>query len=716
MIESKGPVTLSGAGWVKSAHFLSMHAAERLEHPFVYELEVVSDSPELSPNDVLGEEVTVSVLIEAELRHYSGIATSLQALGVQGESHVYRVVLRPWLWLLSRTANCRIFQDQTVVDIIKRVFRDRGFSDFEERLTASYEPRAYVVQYRETDMHFVRRLMEDEGIYFYFAHEPGRHVLVLCDSLSAHEPTPFHEALPHLPPGRQRAMQVDYLETWEVVHEVESGAFALTDFDFLAPSAMLEVTKAEPEGHFHGDYEVFDYPGHYTDTGRGEAIAKLRLEEAKATASRARAEGNARGLLVGSLFRLSEHPLASANREYLVVSQQTSLRGHALESGGRQDGPTTRVSITAIPSDRQYRPARTSPKPVIYGAQTATVVGPEGEEIWTDEYGRVKLEFHWDRQCPGDEASSCWVRVAQVWAGSNFGGMHIPRIGQEVIVTFLDGDPDRPIITGRVYNADNMPPYELPANATQSGIKSRSSKGGVATNFNEIRFEDRRGHEELFIHAEKTQTTKVKGSQSIGVDGSRSISVGGEQSTTVTKDETQAYKANRKMDVTGTNSDTVTGAHSGTYLAGRSVVVSGADDLLTVTTNRTATITAAYDIIAGAKYQVTHGANIILLEGSGAAMTNGQCTVAFDGASATLEAPANIQITAGAKISLVCGAASITLESDGTIEIAGAQKVNVGSGSSAVACEPTGVAVSGTKISSAAVGMHELSGALIKIN
>lgn len=715
MIESKGPVTLSGPGWVKSAHFLSMQATEQLDAPFVYELELVSDEAALSPNDVLGEPLTVSVLIEAELRHYSGVVTSMQSLGVQAESFVYRMVLRPWLWLLSRTSNCRIFQDKTAVDIIKEVFRERGFSDFDERLTGTYEPRPYVVQYREADLQFVRRLMEDEGIYFYFTHEPGRHVLVLCDSMGAHEPTPFHESLPQLPPDGQRAMQLDYLDTWEMVYEVESGAFALTDYDFEAPTALLDVVKSQPEGHVHADYEVFDFPGNYLKAPRGEAIAKLRLEEAKATAYRARGDGNARGLIVGGLFSLTDHLDAAQNREYLVVSQKTLLRSHHMESGGSDTGPTTRVSIVAIPSDRQYRSPRTTPKPIVRGAQTATVVGPKGEEIWTDEYGRVKLEFHWDRKSPGDETSSCWVRVAQLWAGSNFGAIHVPRIGQEVIVDFLEGDPDRPIVTGRVYNADNMPPYELPANRTQSGIKSRSSKGGAASNFNEIRFEDKIGSEELFIHAEKTQTTKVKGSQSISVDGSRSVSVGGDQSTTVTKNETQTYKAQRTMDVTGTNSDTVHGAHTGTYLAGRTISVTG-DDALTVSANRTATIATAYDIIAGGKYQVTNGANVILLQGAGAAMTNGQCTIAFDAGNVALEAPGNIQITAGAELSLVCGAASITIKSDGTIDISGAQKVNVGSGSSTVACEPTGVAVSGTKISSSAVGMQEISGALIKIN
>lgn len=714
MEPSSGPVTLAGPGWVESAHFLSMHTSEQLSAPFVYEVEVMSSEPKLVPNDVLGEVMTVSVQIEATERHYSGVVTALKSLGVQGESYVYRLILRPWLWLLSRTTTCRIFQELSVVDIIKKVFRDRGFIDYEERLSGTYSPRLFTVQYRETDLHFVRRLMEDEGIYFYFSHELGKHTLVLCDSVSAHDPTPFHSAVPHLPPDAQRATHLDYLDSWETVHEVEPGAFSLTDYDFEAPRAELEVKKALPEGHYHGDFEVFDFPGNYTDTQRGEAYAATRLEEAKATAQRSQAAGNARGLLVGGFFTLTDHASDEANRDYLVVSQEAMLSGHMIESGGKHGAPY-RCTVVAIPSNRQYRPPRVTPKPVVHGAQTATVVGKSGQEIWTDSYGRVKLRFHWDRESPGDETSSCWVRVAQLWAGSNFGGIHIPRVGQEVIVEFLEGDPDRPIVTGRVYNFDNMPPYELPSNQTQSGIKSRSTLGGQAQNFNELRFEDKLGEEELFIHAEKTQTTKVKGSQSISVDGSRSISVGGDQSTTVTQNETQTYKANRKMDVTGTNDDTITGVHTGNFMADRHLTVTG-NETLTVLQNRTTVVTAAYDIIANGKYQVTNGANIVLLEGSGAAMTNGQCTVSFDGADATLEAPGKLQLTAGAELSLACGSTSIVLKSDGSIEISGAQKVNVGSGSSAVAVEPTGVSVSGTKISSAAVGMQEISGALIKIN
>jgi type VI secretion system secreted protein VgrG len=289
-------------------------------------------------------------------------------------------------------------------------------------------------------------------------------------------------------------------------------------------------------------------------------------------------------------------------------------------------------------------------------------------------------------------------------------------MGQEVLVEFLEGDPDRPLVVGRVYNSDNKPPYELARNQTQSGIKSRSTLGGKPDNFNEIRFEDKKGEEELFIQAEKTQTTKVKGSQSISVDGSRSVSVGGDQSTTVTKNETQTYRADRKMDVTGTDTETITGAHSGTYKTGRTLTVTGADDVLNVALNRATTVTGKYDIVASGHYQVTNGGNIILLEGSGAAMTNGKCTVSFDGENATLEAPAKLMLTAGSEISLACGAASVVIKSDGSIEISGAQKVNVGSGSSAMAVEPTGVSVSGTKISSAAVGLHEISGAMIKIN
>jgi type VI secretion system secreted protein VgrG len=714
---SVGPVTLQGPGWVSTVAFRSMHVSEQLSEPFKYEVELLSTDVNLTPDDVLGQALTVTIEAGMSKRHHNGIVTRLARLGTLGEFFHYRMVMRPWLWLLSRTTNCRIFQEMSVPDIVKKVFREHGFSDFEESLTGSYPPREFVVQYRETDLNFVRRLLEHEGIYFYFKHETTVHTLVLCDSISAHSPTPFHKSLPYLPPNQNRSALVEYVESWQTVSDVETGAYVLTDYDFEQPRVSLEVKKSFVVGNAHGEYEAFDYPGDYKKTGEGERYAMMRIEELHTSRTRAEGESNARGLLPGSLFTLAEHPVEPSNRDYLVVAIDATIRSHELESGTADPGEVYRCRFSAIESDRSFRPPRVTPRPLIQGVQTARVVGKDGEEIWTDQYGRVKLEFHWDRQSPGNENSSCWVRVSQAWAGASFGALHTPRIGQEVLVEFLEGDPDRPIVTGRVYNFDNMPPYELPMEQTKSGIKSQSTKDGSTRNFNEIRFEDKIGQEELFIHAEKTQTTKVKGSQSISVDGSRSVSVGGDETygvtgtrtTTITKDETQKFLAKRTMDVTDTNTDTIHQLHTANYNNGRTVNVSGADDALNVSgVNRNVLVDGEYNIVATQKYILSHKDNALLLESALSMLTNGKCTLSFDGSAAVL--------TAADELRLECGGASITLTKDGTITINAAQTVTASGAQGALELGPTGGKLSGLVATVSGTTLSEMTGAMVKIN
>lgn len=712
MIQSIGPVTLSGTGADQLA-FRSMSFSEGLSVPFAYTLTVLSDATELDPCAFLGDALTVTLEIDGqESRHFSGIVTEFSLLGSVGESTMYGVSLRPFLSLLRHTANCRIFQRQSVPDIVLAVLRSHGFSDVALWFGYDHEPREYVVQYRESDYNFICRLLEDEGIHFFFDHVPGKHVLVLCDSVAAHAARPGCETLAYYPPDPNRWATIAHIDHWQATHRVQPGACVLRDYDFQVAGADLGAEKLAPAPHGQGEFEVFDYPGGYDDVAAGTAIAQRRLEEVQCARARAEGRSNARGLCVGSLFTLDKHPIAAQNREYLVLGMEGTIHTHALESAYENVSSegVFQCRFTCLDSSLPFQPPRLTPKPLIYGAQTAVVVGREGEEIWADEHGRVKLKFHWDRDPKKNEDSSCWVRVAQLWAGSGFGALHIPRIGQEVIVEFLEGDPDRPIVTGRVYNSDNMPPYELPSNYTQSGIKSRSTKGGQPSNFNEIRFEDKKGSEDLFIHAERTQTTKVKQSQSICVGASRSVTVGDTQTITVTKKETEKYLDAREMTVAKINEETITLEHKGTYKQGRTFKVSSRDDSLTVSgANKSTTVSGHYHIKADAEYKVDHEKNQVLLSGSKAEITNGKCKLTMDGGKLTLEAPESLTIK--------CGSTSITLTPQDCSAKGATVNLDGGNGGGRVALDAVGATMTGkAKASVGSNAATEISGSVVRIN
>lgn len=494
-----------------------LEVSEALSRSFHANLTLVSEQGELDPDKILGQEVTISFQPPSmgQRRFLHGFVTEFAQVGYVRRLHQYRATVRPWSWFLTRTADCRIFQDKTVPEIFEEVVKQYGFNDFELQVSSSdHKPWEYCVQYRETDFDFISRLLEHEGIYYWFRHEDGRHVMILADdSTTAASTVPGYEAVPFIPAESSSAQRKrDHLSAWTVVRSVVPGAVATTDFDFKDPRKALAAKANAAKRHARADFELFEYPTEAPDfeSAAGERVAKVRLEEQQVADFTARGSGDAAGLAAGSRFSLEEHPRKDFNREYLVTGSQYSVVSNAFDAGAGGAGDEFLISIEAIDAKTRFRPARLTPKPVIQGGQTAIVVGSAGEEIYTDQYGRVKVQFHWDRYGQSDENSSCWVRVAQVWAGKNWGAMHIPRVGQEVLVSFLEGDPDRPIITGRVYNGDEMPPYDLPANATQSGIKSRSTKGGSTDNFNEIRFEDKKGEEELYLHAERDLIERIE--------------------------------------------------------------------------------------------------------------------------------------------------------------------------------------------------------------
>lgn len=487
-----------------------MTATEGLSELFEFQLDLLSENGNIELAELLGQNMTVRLALpDGGTRYFNGFVSGFCHRCPQARYVAYQATLRPWLWFLTRTADCRIFQNQTVPDIIKTVFQERGFADFEENLSESYRTWEYCVQYRETDFNFVSRLLEQEGIYYYFKHDNGRHTLVLADSSSAHEAITHYEQLPYWAGDLQNLSGRECIFECSTAQQLQSGVCALNDFDFQAPKKSLHSKRALARSHAHADFEVYDYPGGYEQSADGEKYVRLRIEEVQAHYERLQGQSNAHGLTVGALFKLVDCPREDQNREYLVVTTTHHVQSNEFAAVPQlTPGEECTCSFTALDAQQPFRPPRLTPKPLIQGPQTAIVVGKAGEEIWTDQYGRVKVQFHWDRDSKADETSSCWVRVAQVWTGVRWGGMAIPRVGQEVIVDFLEGDPDRPIITGRVYNGVSMPPYELPANATMTTLKSYSSKGGGG--FNEIRFEDKKGEEQIFIHAQKNQDIRVQ--------------------------------------------------------------------------------------------------------------------------------------------------------------------------------------------------------------
>jgi type VI secretion system secreted protein VgrG len=573
--------------------FRRMSGAEALSRPFRFELDLASDDPSIHLADLLGTPVAVEVdVLGGGKRWFHGLVSRFALSGHEHDEALYRATLRPWLWFLSRTADCRIFQEKTAPEIVRAIFDKHADPsvEVEDRLTGAFAKRVYCVQYRESDLDFVGRLLEDEGITYFFTHEADKHTLVLANAPSAHRSCPQYEEVPYYPEAAMARRERDHVHGWDACSEVRSGSFAHTSFDFEKPRADLMARRDQPLPQAAwAEGEVYLYSGCYTDPGAGEQSAILRLEADQADHRLVAGEGTAAGLAAGHRFKLRGYPRDDQNAEYLLREVEHELWDPAYRTGaaGGEDVEVYRCRFAAMPADVPYRPPLATPRPLIRGPQTAMVTGPAGEEIWTDKHGRVKVQFPWDREGKRDEKTSCWVRVAQLWAGTGFGGIHVPRIGQEVVVEFLEGDPDRPIVTGRVYNAQAMPPYGLPANATQSGIKSNSSKGGGGSN--ELRFEDKKGQEQVYLHAQKDESIVVENdkTETVGHDETASVSnnrtrsvgvdevvtVGSNQTITVGTNQTETVGANRTDTVALAEVRTVGAAQQQTVGAARNVSV-----------------------------------------------------------------------------------------------------------------------------------------------
>ena len=582
------------------------------------------------------------VSIEGEAdpkRWFSGLIAEFRLTRIEDRLAHYEAVVRPWLWFLGNTTDCRIFQDKTAVEIVEEIFsKYGGIAKFEKRLQGSYPPREYCVQYDESDLDFVQRLLEHEGIMYFFEHAEGEHTLILADAMSKLKPAPGYETVLYQFEGQGSRRDVEYITEWIPGSAVRPGAYAHTDYDFEKPAADLMAKSAQPFGHKQAAGENYRQPGAHLEVGRGDSLAAIRREEIQARAPCA-------------------SPLSApcAACSPAAPSSSTAFRATTRTRSIWWSAPNTGCSIRAIapastPMARisrwcsawrrpplPYRPPRITPRPIMRGPQTATVVGPSGEEIFTDKYARVKVQFHWDRLGKKDQNSSCFVRVSQTWAGSGWGFIQIPRIGQEVIVDFIEGNPDLPIITGRVYNASQMPPYGLPGNATQSGWKSNSSKGGGG--YNELMFEDKAGSELVNFQAQKDHNLLIKNDRtklvqhdqsdridhdakhSVGhnldedVGNNKTVKVGVDQTTNIGNNDTETVGVNRSLTVgsnetisIGSNSTETIGANHTQTVAIVQTITVGAARVDSVGAAETRTVGAVQTNTIGASRSVTVGA------------------------------------------------------------------------------------------------------------
>ncbi|HBI23599.1 MAG TPA: type VI secretion system tip protein VgrG, partial [Nitrospiraceae bacterium] len=528
---------------------VSFFGSEGISEMFRYNIDLASLDGEVDFDEVIGQPALLTIHGLKGKRYVHGIVSLFEQTGKEGKWTRYRAEVVPAIWILSRHYTCRIFQTQTIPDIIKKVLTDAGISSdqFRFSLKKTYKPRDYCVQYRESDLSFISRLMEQYGIFYLFEHAEDKDIMVIGNDPVVHVPIQDPATVIYHAPGTTGVSDQEHIFEYRFNREIRSGAVMLKDFDFKKPRLNL---GAEEKINGDGKLEVYDYPGEYEAPDLGKDLAKVRLEEIQSTQKVGSGQSDCRRFIPGYRFTLDKFSRTELNREYLLIqlthsgNQPQSL---GAEGGGSSSDVMYENRFTCIPSDVSFRPLRLTPRPMIAGPQTAVVVGPKGEEIYTDEYGRVKVQFHWDRDGKQDEKSSCWIRAAQIWAGTGWGAMFIPRIGQEVIVEFLEGDPDQPIITGRVYNGDNMPPYTLPAEKTKSTMKSNSSKGGGGSN--EFRFEDAKDSEEIYLHGQKDWTIVIENDKNQKVGKDETLEVGENRDKKVGKDQSEDIGDNKTITV-----------------------------------------------------------------------------------------------------------------------------------------------------------------------
>lgn len=667
----------------------SFSGSEGLSHPFQFELSLLSEKHDIAFDKIVGQRVTIQMDLVDGLpihRFINGFVARFRQERADKLYTYYSATIVPWLWFLSRSADCRIFQKKTAVEIIKQIFKDRGMTDFEDKLVGSYPTLPFCVQYRERDIDFIHRLMEEFGITYYFKHTKDRHVLVLADGKTS------HDKLPHQPKVRYKEdpRSDNLADAGGLVtglhheQEVHPGKYSHTDYNFEQPHSDLHAaTPTAFEAGGNRSFEIYDYPGRYQESGHGDQLGRLRMEQHEATKRLVNGRGTCRDFTAGFCFDLSGHKREDLNTNYLLVQVWHSVQAGEFDSGGLAYTNT----FTTIRSDVPFRPAQRTPKPFIRGPQTAVVVGPKGEEIYTDKYGRVKVHFHWDREGKRDENSSCWVRVSHEWAGSGYGGICVPRIGQEVIVSFLEGDPDQPIIVGRVYNAHQMPPFGLPGKKMVSGIKSNSTPGGGGSN--ELHLDDTKGSESVYLHAQKDYTTLVENNMATTVKVDQTNTVKGKQTETITGDQTLTVETGNQTVSVNSGNQTIT-VKSGA----QAVSIESGGATLTAKTNRAVTVDSG-------PYSLTAKSDV--------SMTSQTATLSGTGET-------NVTMKSNTADIFVLAPAGRAVVEAPTIEVKGTTKIVLTVGGSSIEMLPGEIKIKSPKITSEAQGDHTIKGAVVKLN
>ncbi len=602
---------------------VGFEASENLSQPYSIEVNLAAP-PQVSVDEkgLLGKDALLTMQFgDGTSRFFQGIVSRVARwdAGKGPERQRYRITVVPRLWTLRHIRRSRIFQEMTVPDIVQKVLNE-GRVEHQLSLQGSYRKREYCVQYRESDLDFVSRLLEEEGIFYHFEHTEAGHKMVLNDASVTCSAMSGEASLVFRDPSRLVAGS-ESVHALAARTEVQPGAVVLRDFNFVQPGLDL-TTDSKAEGGEHA-LEIYDYPARYEEPGVGKALAKIRMEELRARVEVMTGSSNCRRLLTGHTFKLAEHPVGGFNRKYLLLSvrhvgKQPEVLTVEQTMSDSKEG--YRNEFLCMPAQVPYRPPRNTPRPTIAGAQTAIVVGPAGEEIHTDEHGRIKVQFHWDREGQNNDRSSCWIRVSQAWAGQGWGALYLPRIGHEVVVEFLEGDPDRPIVTGSVYNGENPTPIVLPDHKTQSTLRSSSSLG--SNGFNELRFEDAAGRELVFMHAQKDlnivvendKTQQVGGNETLLVKKDRSRTIEGNQALEVKKNDDSVIGGNQTLEVVKDRSTTVMGNHTESVTGDQSISVSSNQTVM-VAMASAETVGLGKMLNVGGAYAITVGAALNQLVG-----------------------------------------------------------------------------------------------------